>query len=341
MKTGIDKIALHTTDFEVRNYSNTIFGINSNRRQGLKEGLPVFRDLNGAEVEANSFYHNSTLANYDINKKGLKISFNPSKQFHPYNLISTGEALESVINSIETELSEIGIKTNLNSSKIVRADITKNAILEAPFEFYLPALRLIRGKRQETTEYPNGYLISNSLHQTIIYDKAKKLELDEATCIIPKNLFRGEVRATKGKAVSRFFNFSKLSELMELHSSELDNSYKTYMSEIIFNSKNTEQQLSISFEDEVQFFQSLQEQFPRGYFNEWLNIFGIDYLLIKFGSLNNIQILFRESGQSRTNIYRFTKTIQRLIETRGQLSNLRREKTASEQLHEIKTKLIA
>lgn len=340
MKTGIDKIALYTLDFQVEKYCNSIFGINANKRQG-SIGLPVFHDLKGNTIEANGFYHNSKLANYDINKKGLKISFNPSKHFHPYNLVSTGEELERVVTSIQKELSEIGIKTNLNSSKVVRADITKNAILEAPFDCYLSALRLLRGKRQQTTEYPSGYLISNSLHQTIIYDKAKKLELDKANCIIPKNLFRGEVRATRGKAVSKFFNFSTLSDLMELHSSEIDNSYKKYMSEIIFNSKNTEKQLSIVFEDEIQFFKELKEKFPRGYFNEWLHVISIDELFRMFGSIKTFQLFLRENGENRTNISRFTKKIQDLIEIRGQLSNIRKQKTASEQLHEIKTKLVA
>jgi hypothetical protein len=205
----------------------------------------------------------------------------------------------------------------------------------------MQAFRLIKGKRQETKEYPDGYLVSNSLHQTCFYDKGKKLELDKENCIIPKNFARGEIRAIKGKAVSRYFNFSTLGDLIETDEREISASYKTYLTEIIFNSKNTSEQMSIMFEDEISFFHKLKEKSSRGYFNEWLQVCSIDEIFRMFGSMKNLELFLRECGENRQNISRFVKKINSIILVRGQLGNIRKQRTATEQLNEILNKLIA
>jgi len=340
MNIGIDKISLQTKDYSIKQFSNRIFGIKANMPPN-SQGLPTYSDLSGQEIQANSVYHNGLYANYDINKKGLLISFNPSKVYHPYNLVSTGDELGNVIQNINSELAQIGILTSLETARVVRADITRNIQLDEPFQCYMQAFRLIRGKRQETKEYPDGYLVSNSLHQTCFYDKGKKLELDKENCIIPKNFGRGEVRAIKGKAVSRYFNFSTLGDLLETDEREITASYKTYLTEIIFNSKNTSEQMSIMFEDEISFFHKLKEKSSRGYFNEWLQVCSIDEIFRMFGSIKNLELFLRECGENRTNIHRFVKKINDIILVRGQLGNIRKQRTATEQLNEIQNKLIA
>lgn len=337
---GIDKIDLQTTDFGVKKIDRSIFGINSNTKQGGSE-LPIYSDLTGNKIEANGYYHNGKIASYNVNKHGLMISFNPSNKYHPFNLISTGTQLNDVIESVKSEMSEIGILANIETAKLTRVDVTRNAILNNPFQTYMPSLRLLKGKRQSNTEYPDGYLIKNKQHQTIFYDKSLKLQIDKAPVIIPTNMARGEVRATKNKSVNRHFEINNLSDLLETAPDQINSFYKDYLNSIIFKRVDFGEQSVIDFESEIKLYHTLKKQRPKGYFNDWLQICSIDTLLKLFGSIRGIEMFLIECGESRMTIHRNIKRINDLIQIRGMMSNIRKELTPSEMLHELQIKLTA
>lgn len=338
---GIDKIELTSTDFSVNEISSKIFGINANTKQGGSE-LPVYFDLKNNTINANNYYHNGLLASYNVNKRGLMVSFNPSTKYHPYNLISTGgEALNRIVNEVKKEMASIGINTNLDTAKIVRTDLARNVITESPFPFYQSGFRLLKGKRQSNTEYPDGYLIKNKQHQTILYDKGLKLELDKALIEIPKNLMRGEIRATKNKTVNRYFEINNISDLLETPPEQIDSFYKDYLNNTIFKRVQIGEQSVIDFDSEIQLYQTLKARKPKGYFNEWIQLCSIDNLLSMFGSIRGIEQFLIECGESRMTVYRNIKRIETLIQIRGMLTNVRKQRTPTELLHEVQMKLTA
>lgn len=337
---GIDKITLTTNDFGVEKITRKIFGINSNTSQGNDE-LPVYFDLNGGSIQANSYYHNSKIASYNVNKHGLMVSFNPSTKYHPYDLISTGDKLERVINEVSKELNTLGIRTDINQAKITRTDLTRNTILSNPFTVYMNGLRLLKGKRQSSTEYPDGFLIKNRQHQTIFYDKGLKLQLDKTPIPIPPNLARGEVRAVKNKTVNRYFQINTIPDLLETPPDEINRFFKDYLNEVIFKRVSFGEQSIIDFESEIQLYHTLKTRKPKGYFNEWLHLCSIDSILKMFGSLRGLELFLYECGESRMTVYRNIKRVQELIQIRGMLSGIRKELTPTELLHELQTKLTA
>lgn len=337
---GIDKIELTTKDFGVEKITREIFGINANTKQGNTE-LPVYFDLTGDSLKANSYYHNGKIASYNVNKHGLMVSFNPSTKYHPYNLISTGDKLARVVSEVSKELKQIGIHTDINQAKIVRADLTRNTLLSNPFSVYMSGLRLLKGKRQSNTEYPDGYLIKNKQHQTIFYDKGLKLQLDKTPIPIPPNFARGEVRATKNKTVNRYFQINTIPDLLETPSEEINRFFKDYLNNTIFKRVEFGEQSLIDFDSEIHLYHTLKARKPKGYFNEWLHLCSIDTILSMFGSLRGLELFLKECGENRMTIHRNIKRVQELIQIRGMLSGIRKELTPTELLHELQTKLTA
>lgn len=339
-QVGIDKIVLQTTDYTVKKIDRSIFGINSNTKQGGAE-LPIYSDLTGTRIQANGYYHNGKIGSYNVNKHGLQVILNPSNKYHPYDLISTGDKLQDVITELSKESSNIGINFNLDHARITRLDLARNAVLKQPFITYMSALRLLKGTRQNSTEYPDGYLIKNTQHQTIFYDKGLKLKLDKQPVTPPDNLFRGEIRATKNKTVNRHFELNNLGDLLETAPEQLTTFYKTYLSDKIFKRVEMGDQAQIDFESEIQLYHTLKARRPKGYFNEWLHLCSIDTIMQMFGSLRGLELFLYECGENRMTVYRNVKKVQELIQVRGMLANVRKQVTPSEMLHEMQYKLTA
>jgi hypothetical protein len=335
---GIDKITLSTNDFGVEKIRGK-FRVKADIPE--TGDLPIYFDLNGGKIEANSYYKNTQLASYNVNKHGLMVSFNPSTKYHPYDLISTGDKLERVINEVSKELNTLGIRTDINQAKITRADLTRNTILSNPFSVYMNGLRLLKGKRQSSTEYPDGFLIKNRQHQTIFYDKGLKLKLDKTPIPIPPNLARGEVRAIRNKTVNRYFQINTIPDLLETPPDEINRFFKDYLNEVIFKRVSFGEQSLIDFDSEIQLYHTLKTRKPKGYFNEWLHLCSIDSILKMFGSLRGLELFLYECGESRMTVYRNIKKVQELIQIRGMLSGIRKELTPTELLHELQTKLTA
>ena len=300
---GIDKILITTKDFRVKDLKNTVvFGRNVSIKQG-GAALPIYSDLNDNKIDANSFYHNGKKAIYDISTKGLAIHFNPSKQLHPFNLISAGDTLNKHLAEVEKEMHSIGIVTSLAA--------------------------------------PDGYYIGNKSHQTIFYNKAKELKHSKVEAITPENFARLESRFKSTDAVKRYTTITSLNELKRIDAADIDSMYKSHLNKSVFTRSQLGTQMLIDFNNEIQLYSTLKSQMPKGYFNYWLNINSIDALLVRFGSIEGIKQFLSDAGENRMTIHRNIEKLQEIIATRGVILSSRNEVTPITLLHEIKEKFAA
>jgi hypothetical protein len=338
---GIDKIALTTKDFRVKDLSNTnIFGRNVSIRQGGAE-LPIYSDLSENKIEANNFYHNGKCAIYDIShNKGLNIHFNPSKVLHPYNLVSTGTELNSHLQAIKKEMGSIGVLTNLDTMNLSRLDLAKNMEMSHPLLVYQDGFRLLKGKRSDSRTAPDGFYVGNKSHETIFYDKGKELKYNKVTAITPENYLRAEIRYKKSDAVKRYSTFNNCFDLMSADPTDISGIYKTYLNDVIFSRSKIGTQMLIDFDSEIEIYNNLKAQMPKGYFGYWLQINSIDRLMNMFGSIENVKRFLTDAGENRMTIYRNIERIKELIATRGSLSTKRNEVTPLSLLAEVKQKFI-
>jgi hypothetical protein len=338
---GIDKILLTTKEFGVKNLSNTdIFGRNVSIKQGGGE-LPIYRDIEGTPIQANSFYHNGQKAIYDISTKGLAIAFNPSKDLHPYNLISTGKELNNRIEDIKTELKSIGILTDINAMKLSRFDLAKNQPMDFPLPMYNEGLKFLKGKRSDSRSAPDGYYVGNKSHETIFYNKGKELKFRKVEAITPENFLRVEPRFRNTDSVKRYTTIQSVYDLTNIDSSDIETMYKTYLKNVIFSRSKFGSQILIDFDNEIKFYNSIKSKMPKGYFNYWLQINSIDSLLNMFGSVENVKRFLTDAGENRMTIHRNLSKVKELIATRGILSSTRKEVTPISLLNEIREKFVA
>lgn len=338
---GIDKILITTKDYRIKDLSDrSIFGRNRTEPQG-GAALPIYSDLNDNKYDANSFYHNGKKAIYDISTKGLAIHFNPSKELHPYNLVSAGDTLNKKIAEVEKEMQSIGIVTNIDTMKLSRFDLAKNQSMQYPLPMYHEALKYLKGKRSDSRTAPDGYYIGNKSHETIFYNKSKELKFRKVDAITPDNFARFEPRFKSTDAVKRYTTITSLNDLKKVDATDIDSMYKSYLNKVIFTRSKLGTQMLIDFNSEAQLFNSLKAQMPKGYFNYWLNINSIDSLLIRFGSIEGVKLFLVNAGENRMTIHRNIEKLQEIIATRGIILSSQNEVTPITLLHEIKEKFAA
>ncbi len=343
---GIDKIALHTRDFKPLDLTDaSLWGVNANRKQGSIGELPTWKDSKGHEIKANGFHHNTDLFNLTIDYKGCNIQFNPSKIKHQYNLLSTGVELKETISTIETEINKV-CSLDFKNMSLCRFDLARNESMDFPISMYFGGLRLLKGKRSDSRNEPEGFYIGNRTHQSIFYNKETglKYSLGNSNFITPPNFMRGECRWLKSLAVKRYANgIRNINDLFELSPFDLDSAYRNYFNRVIFVRSKIGDQLKIDWNDEIQLFQSLKKDMPKAYFSYWLQLNSINNLMEQFGSMQSLKdfISSAELGETRISVFRTLKKLEQLIALKGQLDKQRNVVTDASLLQEIKQRFVA
>jgi hypothetical protein len=335
--SGIDMLHLTTTDVQIKDMTSQNFGINCSKKQGGGE-LPKFTDLSGNTVQCNSIFHFSDVATFDYGLKGLRIILNPSKKFHEYNLLSTGKQFNELMNTVQKQCDNLGIKTDVNQMSIARLDLAKNSVMNFPVHYYSEAFGMVKGKRTRNKENISSYYIGNKQHEVCFYDKqAELIERHKGKYyeVVPENFMRSENRFKKTKQVLKHSNISTLSMLKDVTPLELEDIRKNYLNKIIFNQLKSGHQTVIDWNSEVEFFQNIKTSMPRVYMNHWLMLRSVDELMNDFKTLENLKLFFESCGEKRIVVYRNIKKIQQLIDLSRSYKKQRNDISPSELLDEV------
>jgi hypothetical protein len=101
---------------------------------------------------------------------------------------------------VKSRLLSLGIDCAIEDQSMVRIDIAKDAHLPDQVKSYIDVMKMLKGNRMKSKEYPDGFLFHNTLRQFCFYDRGEKIRVDggvEAS----KNLGRGELRMIKKSSV--------------------------------------------------------------------------------------------------------------------------------------------
>jgi hypothetical protein len=341
--TGIDKIQLWAplNQVSVKDADSSLFGFNMTTRQGSGDLPHLLTDSRGKAVAANSMYHNSTLAQYSINARGLQVQFNPSKAAgHPYHLSGTGAKFTETVKAIAGQLQAVGISADLDQMKLVRIDLAKQAEMSLPFGNYIDAFRMLKGKRaKEQRQYPSGYIVGNTRWQTIGYDKGEELK-QHHLAIDEKNLMRLETRWLKSAVVSAQFKLNTLPVLCELAPADLDNIYKTHLTTKYFPKQYEGEQAVMDFDTVIDQMKTAQNSYGRNWFIKYISAVSIDNFLLQLGGLEMVRkALLEVTNKQRASDY--IKELTELLYFKSRLDAQTGQQTVASLLYEMQEKFVA
>jgi len=330
MNLGIDKIALFSNDFRINNlellkYKAVGGEILINDLGNLEQNpSPIYSDMLGNSINAKQLYQNGKFCSIDIeNRKGLIVTFNPSKHHHAFNLANVGsDNFKQSMFDVQNELSNVyGIEANIENMNLTRVDIAKQYSMNLPLIQYPKAYSLIKGSRTASLNYCDGHVQRNKSHEAVFYNKQAELLYNKVTAITPSNFLRAEARFKKGKKVEKTFNIKTLKELQLKSSDEINFMYNQYMRKVLTAYKNKGQYM-LQFETQRKLFTSLKnKRFEdgklkqnRGYFNNWLLINSIPKIFQMFGNSAELTEFLSSCGESRKSIFAFKNKLEMLKE---------------------------
>lgn len=332
MIAGIDGIHLTSPDFSVKDISklkNTGWRQSGSHDIG-EEPKVLIRDLSGNDIRAPKIYNNKCdIANYDISPFGLLIHFNPSKTLHPYHLISTGSDLNYIVKTVQKEVQSIGIDVNIDSMKLSRLDIAKQATMKYDISQYAAAFKLLHAKRASKKEYPSGYYFANKSRECVFYDKALEAKIDEV------NFMRCEVKYKDTKTTQRATQIVSLSQLKGTLNEEINGFYSKHITDNVFCRKKIGFQSVLDFSSEVQIMKSFIEINKRGAWMQYLAMHNIDEVLNGFGSIDKFVDCWEKAGYKRRQLFTMKSEIKRMINTKSFLDSRRKKVTATALLEEV------
>jgi hypothetical protein len=341
-KIGVDKIELTTKEYSIKNLKNNQFGIDTTIKQGVGAPSQTWVDECGNLVNAWKIYHNA-IGNYSINDFGLKISFNPSKIFHPYKLISTSDKqYHESFKKIHDECKKIGLHFDLESCAPVRIDIAKNVEMNHDLIMYENAFKLLKGRRMKNQRfYEGGYLIKSTQNQISFYDKRNELLANNINIEMHENnLLRGEMRLTSTKSVGKKLNISTIKNFNDFTENEVADIYKTFLNKMIFPKQFESTQSIIDFNKESEILKECHRIYGRNFIDTYLALKSIDMLILEFGNLNNFKNFLSDTIRfnSRNTINNIMKKIESKLLFKAIIDNQKNQLTPVALVDELQLK---
>ncbi len=336
MIAGIDKIVLQTRDFQLKDAD---FLELESKKGPKNQPRLLCIDRTGKEVWGQKLYSNQPRTNLDINHQGLKVSFNPSKILHPYDLLKDTRKLREVIGMVEKEMSEVGVKTNLQECMLTRLDLTKQDVMPQPILVYSDAFRMLKGNRTEKREYPSGYSFGNKSRtfDVIFYDKGA--ELRDANL---SNFMRVEVQYLKKPVLQKETTLITLSDVMRGGSDHLTQCYNAFLNNRVFSLKNQAgQQLAIDFNDEVEELKMYRQQYGRSGLNKYLLSKSIDNCLYAIGGVEMLKMILYGAGYQKSAVGKILRDFNNFLDVKGQIDRSRGRDTVAGMISEVRARFAA
>lgn len=331
-RIGVDKIRVHTRDFEIKNTLNLAIQPNA-KLQGEEQPEPTLLFSSGGEpIYGSKAYHNTDKIKLDINGFGLSLTYNPTKYNGENKLISSGKHISQMSGAVETYLQEIGVHLNVNNSKITRLDVAKDREMSKHVYQYSGAFSTINGKRtKQRVLRPDGYRLGNRQRQGIFYDKGKEQHGKES------NLMRGEYKSLNSKEVQRSYGgMATLNELHQIDSSSLDYYYTLNLKNHILHENSNTKRITNKFAEINQLSQVVRE--ARYFQKDLFALLGGAVGIIEtFGSLENYRLFLLNNGKKRQNADKVIKELQGYLQQAHKFST----STIGDDLQEIRNKFIA
>ena len=338
-KIGLDKIKLFVPDYRIKDATKSGFLVVSGTidlSTGETTDQDLFRDSGGTTVRGTKAIRNTEYYQTTITPSGLIVQVNPSKPFHPYELVNDDDILKQRMNLVFKDLESNGVQASWNNSKLTRIDIARNVLLSGSVSSFGQVWPWINQKRSKySRQYPEGYGTGNESWGTIFYDKGK-----ECGQYPSNDLLRAEIQFKRGRTIVDNLGCKHYSQLFELGLEAIQDVYRTTMLTKVLKPVQGLDQFAISYNDEIDVLKKLYSRSPRTAISKHLQLIGIPNFLETYRSPDIYAEVLIKSGFSRMTVNRQLKQIKKQIELHTILYKDQRN-TVGKLLRELTTKLAA
>ena len=336
---GLDKVKLYIEDFSIKDYSKCGFTVQPapiDLSTGVNADALLFKDRCGVEVQGSHAYQNTDIYNLTIKPQGLWVTFNPSKPYHPFNLVDDNRVFNDRVQTVLNDLMSKGINADWMGAKLSRLDIAQNTLLDGSVQSYGQVWPWIKQKRSKhTRKYPDGFGTGNDSWGTIFYNKGKESGHDDI-----KNFLRAEIQIKQVRSVKSMVGCNKLGQLFDFGLGGVREVYKTTMKEKVLRITDGANQHTIKYDDEIQILQMLKKDFKKSAISKHLQLMGMPYFLETYGDPDVYADVLLQAGYSRMAVNRNMKQIRKQIILYGMVYE-DKHNTVGKMLRELTYKLVA
>ncbi len=345
METGIDKLEITTTDWQVHRWENSGLTLRPCMQQAGKQNEPdpfVLVDRFGKRTSGEKVLLNHRLFNLTGNHYGMRLVINPSKPYDPIHLVSDDKTFFERVESVVTILQqEHGILFNLDGSKLTRLDTAKNVLLENPVSTYQPVLSSLSMPRAtHQAQYPDGYQTGNNSRTCIFYNKAQERikENPEVYDLYGNKLMRGEHQVRK-LGIRTHLGLNVFQDLKNFGIQHLKDKYSDWMTKQVFKIQTLGDTAYIPFDVSIENMKRLKEMYPKSWEKKYRSMFGLDELIATHGGINTyLELIEQVVGPSNR---KTPRQVRRELEELQYIKTRMIEKSFGSLYEELKRKFAA
>lgn len=335
---GVDKLTLFVKDFGVKSISDCGFLVQPSTidlSTGCTTDQLLFKDRYGVEVNGSKAFRNTDLYQATMNGRGLMIQFNPSKPYHPYNLVSDDRVLDERVQNVFNDLMQKGVKASWKDALLIRMDLAKNVLMDNPVNTYGTAFTWINQTRSKyVRQYPSGYGTSNDSWGAIFYDKGEESGEYEGN-----NLLRGEIQFKRHRKIVDAIGCKYVGQLGSLGMGALKEVYRDTMRDKVLKVSEYSNQETIQFENEIKVLERLKKESERTAIGKHIQLMGMAHFIQTYKNPLGYAQLLESAGFSRNTISRKMKELRKQIDVFTMFYDDRN--TVGKMLRELTHKLVA
>ena len=346
----VDTLKLILEDWKVRHSASlTLNAGNVDYKTGEEIQTLLFTDTSGHDALGAYAHYNSDKLNLTIKPIAGHVkafaSFSAPKRVSDDNYSPIRECqFSEVFESVEDELSENGIETDITKAKLSRVDTFKNILTDEETLSYSRLFGLLDANRakDKSTHGATTWLMRNNSTEYCIYDKLEEMRNSGHSINGLERTLRFEHRSKTAASVKSFFkNVTTVEDLQKFGWNALqernikawtDNFFKYDVDEIEFLAES-------QVRNELEFFQA---KYGKRFFSMYLKAYGAYFLASSSGGVEVIKKALENMDieDKRKKIYRAERELKDsllLVESLKLDSNS--PKTLAELYSELKYKM--
>jgi len=342
----LDTMKLNLQNWKVNNGASLqITGGNTNYKTGEVYETCLFTDSAGHEAFGAKAIFNTD--KFQLTIKPYKDNVFALIQFSVPKIIGEGSnyypikesQLSEALGSVENELHENGIDTNIQEAKLSRVDTFKNILTDEETVSYSRLFGLLQANRakDKKTYGATGWLMQNKSTEYCIYDKLEELKNTGHSIDGLEKTLRFEHRCMKPQKVKGFFqNVTTVEELKTYGWSAIqERTVKAWKDNFFkYDFEEIDVLVESQIRTELEYFQA---KYGRRFFSMYLKAVGA-YSITSSGSVEAVKRALENMDieDKRKKIYRAERE---LTQTLVEIQSLRNDSTSPQTLGELYSEL--
>lgn len=320
---GIDKVKIFTKKFRVRTPELTGIQVRQcavDLATGKSNNQLLFGSENDKLYYGKDAIKNTKLYNLTITPKGLILQFNPSKPYHPYELVDDDQDFNQRFFNVVEDLEQSGISADWDMANLTRVDVSRNVQLLNPVMAYSTVFPYFQMKRAKyNRQYPDGYSTVNDNWGMIMYDKGRETRQfhDDENPVQPyqgNDLLRCELQFKRNRSALKKLSVGTVRDIFRTGIDALGDAYReTLINDFFKGQDHITEQLSYAWHHELEVLKKLRDESPRTAINR--HLFMLTYHLFEEKQITPelYGLVIQDAGFSRMTAHRTVKKLERLV----------------------------